>query len=152
MEANNYVESWHNQLKTVYLHRKRDRRVDRLIYILVNDVEPNFIQNISRNTLSIDRMGPEEGRRRELNAEAINEAIISTMIDDRVTTFKVASSTSEHTKHDTVVENEAIVSCILPHSLSSMEMMLLDQQTQAAPPVQLQEALRSRQNQAMGNV
>ncbi|EPB87318.1 hypothetical protein HMPREF1544_05843, partial [Mucor circinelloides 1006PhL] len=89
MEANNYVESWHNQLKTVYLHRKRDRRVNRLIYILVNDVEPNFIQNISRNTLSIDRMGPEEGRRRELNAEAINEAIISTMIDDRVTTLRV---------------------------------------------------------------
>ncbi|CAO0790114.1 unnamed protein product [Mucor circinelloides] len=40
----------------------------------------------------------------------------------------------------------------VPHSLSSMEMMLLDQQTQAAPPVQLQEALKSRQNQAMGNV
>lgn len=30
--------------------------------------------------------------------------------------------------------------------------MLLDQQTQAAPPVKLQEALRSRQNQVMGNV
>ena len=38
------------------------------------------------------------------------------------------------------------------HSLLPMEMMLLDQQTQAAPPVQLQEALRSRQNQVMGNV
>ncbi|EPB91426.1 hypothetical protein HMPREF1544_01748 [Mucor circinelloides 1006PhL] len=81
METNNYIESWHNQLKTVYLHRKRNRMVDRLIYILVNDVEPDSIQNISRITLKIGRMGPEE-RRRELDAEAINEAIVSTMINE----------------------------------------------------------------------
>ncbi|KAL7309340.1 hypothetical protein PS15m_011439 [Mucor circinelloides] len=31
-------------------------------------------------------------------------------------------------------------------------MMFLDQQTQAAPPVQLQEAPRNHQNQAIGNV
>jgi len=92
METNNYVESWRNQLKTVYLHRKRNRRVDHLIYILVNNVEPDFIQNISRITLNIDRMGPEERRRRELDVEAINEAVVLTMIeefaDDQVTTFK----------------------------------------------------------------
>ncbi|KAG1049488.1 hypothetical protein G6F42_029032 [Rhizopus arrhizus] len=33
-----------------------------------------------------------------------------------------------------------------------MEMMLFDQQSQADPPVQLREAPRSHQNQAMGNV
>lgn len=115
METNNYVENWHNQLKTVYLHRKRNRRVDRLIYILVNDVKPDFIQNISRITLNIGRMGPEERRRRELDAEAINEASVPTMMeefaDDQVTTFKVTSFTSEHIKYDIVVENEAMMSC-----------------------------------------
>ncbi|KAI8876940.1 hypothetical protein K501DRAFT_199290, partial [Backusella circina FSU 941] len=32
MEANNYIESWHNQLKTTYLKRKPNRRLHRLIY------------------------------------------------------------------------------------------------------------------------
>jgi len=40
----------------------------------------------------------------------------------------------------------------VPHSLPPMEMMLLDQQSQADPPVQLQEAPRSHQNQALGDV
>ncbi|KAI8890119.1 hypothetical protein K501DRAFT_160578, partial [Backusella circina FSU 941] len=56
METNNYVESWHNQLKTTYLKRKPNRRLDRLIYILVNDVEPEFISNVNRVILGIGRM------------------------------------------------------------------------------------------------
>ncbi|KAI8350365.1 hypothetical protein BD560DRAFT_310123, partial [Blakeslea trispora] len=73
METNNYVESWHNQLKTTYLKRKANRRVDRLVYILVNDVEPDYIQNINRLNLRIGRMGPQEreARKRELCAEQI---------------------------------------------------------------------------------
>ncbi|EPB91425.1 hypothetical protein HMPREF1544_01747 [Mucor circinelloides 1006PhL] len=41
---------------------------------------------------------------------------------------------------------------VITHSLPPMEMMLLDRQSQADPPAQLQEAPRSHQNQAMGNV
>ncbi|KAL9560366.1 hypothetical protein PS6_000204 [Mucor atramentarius] len=41
---------------------------------------------------------------------------------------------------------------MIPHSLPPIEMVFLDQQTQAAPPVQLQEAPRNHQNQAIGNV
>ncbi|KAF1801740.1 hypothetical protein FB192DRAFT_1281942, partial [Mucor lusitanicus] len=66
METNNYVESWHNQLKSNYLQRKSNRRLDRLIWIRVNDVEHDFKQNISRIQLSIGRMGPAERRRREI--------------------------------------------------------------------------------------
>ncbi|ORE18675.1 hypothetical protein BCV71DRAFT_162788, partial [Rhizopus microsporus] len=73
METNNYVESWHNQLKTSYLQRRRNRRVDRLVYILVNDVEEDFISNINRIRMNVGRMGPEarKERRRELEAEEI---------------------------------------------------------------------------------
>ncbi|KAI8090637.1 hypothetical protein BDF21DRAFT_325502, partial [Thamnidium elegans] len=38
METNNYVENSHNQLKTTYLKRNRNRRLDRLIYVLSQDV------------------------------------------------------------------------------------------------------------------
>ncbi|KAG1114095.1 hypothetical protein G6F42_014284 [Rhizopus arrhizus] len=78
--------------------------------------------------------------------------MIEEFADDQVTTFKVTSFTPEHTKYDIVVEIMAMMSRTLPHSLPPMEMMLLDQQSQADPPVQLQEAPRSHQNQAMGNV
>jgi hypothetical protein len=60
METNNFIESWHNQLKTVYLGRKRNRRADRLICVLVDDVEPDYIDNICRITLNIGRIDPEE--------------------------------------------------------------------------------------------
>ena len=54
-------------MKTVYLGRKkRNRRVDRLISVLVDDVKSDYIYNICRITLNVGRMDPEERRRREL--------------------------------------------------------------------------------------
>jgi hypothetical protein len=72
--TNNYIESWYNQLKTSYLQRIRNRRVDKLVYILVNDVEEGFLSNIGRIRMNIGRMGPEarEVRRRELEAEEVS--------------------------------------------------------------------------------
>ncbi|KAI9468441.1 MAG: hypothetical protein EXX96DRAFT_105766 [Benjaminiella poitrasii] len=64
-ETNNYIESWHNQLKTMYLKRKRNRRVDRLVYILVNDVEQDYIHNIQRISNNVGRLGPEERRQKK---------------------------------------------------------------------------------------
>ncbi|KAI8884533.1 hypothetical protein K501DRAFT_155888, partial [Backusella circina FSU 941] len=56
METNNYVESWSNQLETSYLKRKPNRRLHRLIDILVNDIEPEFISNANKVILGIGRM------------------------------------------------------------------------------------------------
>ncbi|KAG0176769.1 hypothetical protein DFQ28_004603, partial [Apophysomyces sp. BC1034] len=83
METNNYVESWHNQLKSTYLQRKRNRRVDRLIYILVNDVEKDYMHNTRRIALNIARKGPAERhkRRRELLAEEVPETLLEDMIE-----------------------------------------------------------------------
>ncbi|ORE05986.1 hypothetical protein BCV72DRAFT_182828, partial [Rhizopus microsporus var. microsporus] len=74
MEISNYIESWHNQLKATYLKRKQNRRVGRLIFILVNDVEEDYLQNIQRLMLKVGRMGPEERRRRarQIKADQIN--------------------------------------------------------------------------------
>ncbi|CAO0789919.1 unnamed protein product [Mucor circinelloides] len=112
--------------------------------------------------------------------EAVVPTMIEEFADDQVTTFKVTSFTSEHIKYGIAVENEAMMSCTCqdfqwsktvckhmfflkrlhtnvslyqsPHSLPPREMMLLDQQSQADSPVQLQEAPRSHQNQAMRDV
>ncbi|CEP15707.1 hypothetical protein [Parasitella parasitica] len=84
------TESWHNQLESNYLQRKSNRRVDRLMWILVNDVEYDFRLNIDRIRLNIGRMGPAERRRRqrEMKAEAINEIVMTTMIKELESTEK----------------------------------------------------------------
>lgn len=48
MLMNNYVESWHSQLKTVYLQRKYPRHIDFLIYILVEEVELDMVSIIKQ--------------------------------------------------------------------------------------------------------
>ncbi|KAG2201845.1 hypothetical protein INT47_004402 [Mucor saturninus] len=70
METNKYVENWHDQLKAAYLGRKRNRRVDRLVFVLVNE----YGNNIGRILLKVGRMGHEgRGHRaREIQAEAIS--------------------------------------------------------------------------------
>ncbi|CAO3631321.1 unnamed protein product [Mucor hiemalis] len=118
MEAFNFVESWHNQLKSTYLERRRSRRIDRLVFILINDIDHDYIQNIDRIRSNIGRMDPEERvrRRREINAEEINEAIMRTMVekitnDDMRQTYRVQSFTCEEIKYDIIVENEKMGSC-----------------------------------------
>lgn len=121
METNNYVESWHNQLKTTYLQRKKNRRVDRLVYILVNDVLPDYVQNINRMYLNIGRMSPEERRRRErkMRAEAINEEVVGTMVTEASDLgssneehgFRVNSFENENIYYEVIVEEEQMKSC-----------------------------------------
>lgn len=55
METNNYVESWHNQLKSIYLKRHPNRRVDRLVYILTNDVLKEYEATTTRLMLGLGR-------------------------------------------------------------------------------------------------
>lgn len=58
--TNNYIESWHNQLKTVYFGRARNRRLDRLVFILTGDVEFYFEEEVERIALQNGKMSPLE--------------------------------------------------------------------------------------------
>ncbi|CEP13527.1 hypothetical protein [Parasitella parasitica] len=134
METNNFIESWHNQLKTTYMGRKRNRRVDRLIFILVNDVEPDYIHNICRISLNIGRMGPEERkrRRREMDAAGINEAVLSIMIeepDKESNVYRVKSFTDELLFYDIDVIDREMRTCSCSefqwHEIACKHMYLL---------------------------
>ncbi|KAG1048091.1 hypothetical protein G6F43_009497 [Rhizopus delemar] len=117
MEINNYVESWHNQLKTTYLGSKSNGRADRLIWILINDVEEDYQQNISRLLLNVGRMGPEERRRRKrkMDTEAINENVLSLMVEvEGHGSYNVTSITIEEDKYKITVENNVMTSCSCP--------------------------------------
>lgn len=86
MTTNNYVESWHNQLKTIYLQQQPNRRVDRLIYILVHDVNYDYEANVERIVSHLGRMGPihHEERRRHIAAATAAESVPFVVLDERV--------------------------------------------------------------------
>ncbi|OAD67652.1 hypothetical protein PHYBLDRAFT_151168 [Phycomyces blakesleeanus NRRL 1555(-)] len=46
--TNNYMESWHNQLKTIYFGHTCIRRLDCLVFILTNDVEFFYNEEVER--------------------------------------------------------------------------------------------------------
>ncbi|CEI92054.1 hypothetical protein RMCBS344292_06328 [Rhizopus microsporus] len=116
-EINNYVESWHNQVKTSYLQR-RNRRVDRLVCILINDVEEDFISNINRIRMNVGRMGPEarEARRRELEAEEASIHVAMDMISEveRASLYNVQSFNNADETYEVRVENDTVKSCSCP--------------------------------------
>ena len=64
-------QSWHNQLKTVYLKRKRTHRLDVLINLLVDDVSFDVTEEVKRLSVNVGRMGSTERRLRanEIKAE-----------------------------------------------------------------------------------
>jgi hypothetical protein len=51
MRTNNYIETWHNKLKSVYLKRIKNRKLDRLVFILTNDIESNLKLDVEKNLL-----------------------------------------------------------------------------------------------------
>ncbi|KAG1519856.1 hypothetical protein G6F52_008218 [Rhizopus delemar] len=87
MPTNNYIEPWHSQLKTVFLGRVRNKRLDKLVFVLVNDVEYYLNQEFERVVQGNDAMSPffKQQRLRELEAEEVDEEVRSDMITGPIT-------------------------------------------------------------------
>ncbi|CEG83030.1 hypothetical protein RMATCC62417_17008 [Rhizopus microsporus] len=99
MEINNYVESWHSQLKTNYLQRKRNRRLDYLLFVLVDDIHTDFMYNTARMAANIGRMNSEtkEVRKRMVAAEETNELALEDMTQ-KVYIDKESAEATQHQK------------------------------------------------------
>ena len=116
METNNYIESWHNQLKTNHLQRKKNRRLDRLILILIDDVHASFMHNTARMVANIRRMSSEtiEARKRMIAAEEINEMSVEDMVQklyiDEEVCYIVKSFTTE-VVYDISTEQGMMTAC-----------------------------------------
>ncbi|KAG1452047.1 hypothetical protein G6F57_016016 [Rhizopus arrhizus] len=87
MLTNNYIESWHNQLKTVFLGRVRNKRLDKLVFVLVKDVDYYLNQEFERVVQGNGAMSPffKQQRLRELEAEEVDEEVRSDMITGPIT-------------------------------------------------------------------
>lgn len=73
METNNYVESWHNQLKTVYLRRRRQHRLDIFMGIMTTAIEFDIKNQIRRLSMNVGRMSANtrHDREQQLKADSI---------------------------------------------------------------------------------
>ncbi|OAD80270.1 hypothetical protein PHYBLDRAFT_160921 [Phycomyces blakesleeanus NRRL 1555(-)] len=122
--TNNYVESWHNQLKTIYFGRTRIRRLDRLIFILTNDVEFYFEQEVERIHFNNGKMGPidNELARNSFVASKIQNDMLPSMIlnplgetgnsmDDYNDEWQIRSFVTEDKWYTVNISNDLIQSC-----------------------------------------
>ncbi|KAJ7575368.1 hypothetical protein C8J56DRAFT_801697 [Mycena floridula] len=66
--TNMLVEAWHNVLKGKFLQGKRNRRMDFLIYILMEDAIPHFRLREHRQEAGFEGKDMEEERRKEIIA------------------------------------------------------------------------------------
>lgn len=82
INTNNYIESWHHHLKTYYLKLMRRQRIDVIIHILTEKVEPDFRRSELRVTMGFEapRLSKEERENRS-RAEAIESAMMGELVD-----------------------------------------------------------------------
>ena len=106
MQTNNYVESWHNQLKTVYLKRKRVHRLDMLLNVLTSDVAADIQAEVMRLSVNIGKMGSNEHalRKEEMKAENVRRELLPSMVQViSNAAYVVASFTGNHFTYNVTV-------------------------------------------------
>ncbi|KAG2196263.1 hypothetical protein INT46_007347 [Mucor plumbeus] len=127
--TNNYIESWHNQLKVVYFERLRINRLDRLVFVLTNDVEYYFAEEYNRIIANIGRLGPLQNniaRKAYMASQISNENLIS-MIRKQQGSFTNADNNNNgpwkiqsfdlnkpRTTYQVRVINNVICTCLCP--------------------------------------
>ena len=146
MFTNNYIESWHNQLKTVYFSRRRINRLDHLTFVLVNDVEFHFAEERERIMFNNGRMGPEQNEqaKRSFFVREVPANQLPSLIENPLGTnssdvaivngnWFVGSLTSPSVKYSVSVEDGFISKCTCPDfrkkSLPCKHMYLLKRYT-----------------------
>ncbi|KAI7857098.1 hypothetical protein BDC45DRAFT_566629 [Circinella umbellata] len=70
MQTKNYCESWHNQLKQLYLKRKRIQRFDMLLNVLSEDVAFDITREVKRLSVNVGRMGVYEHQLRKKKSKS----------------------------------------------------------------------------------
>ncbi|KAI7846622.1 hypothetical protein BDC45DRAFT_583445 [Circinella umbellata] len=113
MELNMFIESFHNQLKTVYLQRRGNRRIDGLIFLLISKVHKRIVRRIKAETNRIGRMGPLALARRErqMKAEAYTLEQLDMMIELKEDGHQIQSFTDINIYYMVTSDDTFITSC-----------------------------------------
>lgn len=127
--TNNYIESWHNQLKAIFFERLRINRLDGLFFVLTNGVEYYFAEESNRIVANIGCMGPLQNniaRKTYMASQISNENLILmirnpqgsfTNTDDNINgQWKIQSfdPNKPQTTYQVRVVNNIICTCLCP--------------------------------------
>ncbi|KAG2216680.1 hypothetical protein INT45_007681 [Circinella minor] len=120
MQTNNYLESWHNQLKSCYLKRKRTHRLDVLVEVLVEEVAFDIKQEASRLSVNVGRMGALERRfhvneiKAEKEKSLPSPSTIIRLLDEEYLVESFANNTN-NSVYNAKAQNSQIISCTCPY-------------------------------------
>jgi hypothetical protein len=116
--TNYYIESWHNQLKTFFLNRSKNKCLDKLVFILTNDVEYYLKQEQERVLSNNGAMSSftRQRRIREIEDERRNNMITAPIHDIGYSGgscfWQVQSFVEDSTAYNVEVsETNLIISC-----------------------------------------
>ncbi|KAI8332187.1 hypothetical protein BD560DRAFT_308886, partial [Blakeslea trispora] len=121
MYFRNCIKTTHNQLKTVFLGRARNRRLNKLVFVLVEEVEYFLRQESDRilgNNGAMTKYQKMQ-RVREMEAEKLTADEVSAMIsrsfghfEDKCGEWQVLSFSEEEVVYSVVVNGDLlVVSC-----------------------------------------
>ena len=79
---NNYIESWHHQLKRYYLKLMHKQWIDVMLHILFEQVEPDFRRDEIRVRLDFDRVNLDKHK---CNSQDCTEMISDYDMDNMIT-------------------------------------------------------------------
>ncbi|CEP17264.1 hypothetical protein [Parasitella parasitica] len=117
--TNNLIESYHNQIKSLYLGRSRNLRVDHIVYLLAKVIIVDYRQDNLKTYVSIQdpRLTAEEEKRKQ-KARAINVDVARFMVKEtEENTFCCRSFDFDNdNKYSVVVKNGYLFSCSCPDS------------------------------------
>ncbi|SAL96839.1 hypothetical protein, partial, partial [Absidia glauca] len=114
MRTNNFVESWHNQLKSFFLDRRPNKRLDNLVYVLVRDVAFYHRSQFERISRMIGRMGPihHENSIRGYRADKISDDELTRRVALQLEgVYTVLSSANEGASYDVAIIDNLIKKC-----------------------------------------
>ncbi|KAJ7590248.1 hypothetical protein C8J56DRAFT_752125, partial [Mycena floridula] len=72
-DTNMLIEAWHHVLKGKFLQGKRNRRLDFLLHVLIDDVLPHFRLREHRQLAKFEGFDLEMRRRRDIHAKCKSE-------------------------------------------------------------------------------
>lgn len=115
INTNNLIESWHKKLKYYFLEDRPNRRVDRLIYLLIHIIIPSYHYESVIGTLNIGRMKPQKliDRRTML----LGKELLKNCFMDDIGRYHVISQTNTEIIYDVEVDEDTVISCSCPNFL-----------------------------------
>lgn len=134
--TNNLIESYHNKLKTIYLGRSRNLRVDRLVYMLSQIVILDYRQEALQTLIGIRPVAlnaREKKRKSTADSIDIQEAsLMITTVSDNTFTCKSFNPDSDNI-YEIKIENNYVHSCSCPDSVGICKHMFLVSRVMVIP-------------------